>query len=549
MKREKIYDGITGIREDLIEKAEHYKFKGEQALNEEADIINMDRKAKRSGRTPWMKWMATAACLCLVVGTGVFVLRNIGGKTGDGTASEGGGGASGTVFMSYAGPILPLTSVSDTTGITAERKIDFDFLPYKRVQAGEADCYGEIATHAHYATESIVTDQYVLTNSTEQDITLQVVYGFAGSFSDKNKYVPEIAVDGNTAETTLYAGRYSGSFHSAYGINTDKTDRSNLLELTQWESYEKLLADGAYLADALAEYPELEQEVIVYRLSDLTYDGTDEDATNPTMNLSFYMDPHKTTIMSWGSTGGKNDPETGNFHRHYDIPTSDWEKERAEDGYLIVLGEDVKDLTMQGYKAGIYKEGKELEQATATLERYEANLGEVLWEILIKNRELYESGLDEADKKIFNRVSDEMLYGSVAELLYDYGVLSEDVAERYDFGMLEDMRMETYHMDRILYLTFEVTVPAGGSVTVDASMVKAGSFDFYGEGLKREGYDMMTDAGSTFTFSGQQASISNTEHIRIVGQNFGFDPENGITEVTLDRNMPHYYLEVEQVEE
>lgn len=43
MKREKIYDGITGIREDLIEKAEHYKFKGEQALNEEADIINMDR--------------------------------------------------------------------------------------------------------------------------------------------------------------------------------------------------------------------------------------------------------------------------------------------------------------------------------------------------------------------------------------------------------------------------------------------------------------------------------------------------------------------------
>ena len=310
MKREKIYDGITGIREDLIEKAEHYKFKGEQALNEEADIINMDRKAKRSGRTPWMKWMATAACLCLVVGTGVFVLRNIGGKTGDGTASEGGGGASGTVFMSYAGPILPLTSVSDTTGITAERKIDFDFLPYKRVQAGEADCYGEIATHAHYATESIVTDQYVLTNSTEQDITLQAVYGFAGSFSDKNKYVPEIAVDGNTAETTLYAGRYSGSFHSAYGINTDKTDRSNLLELTQWESYEKLLADGAYLADALAEYPELEQDVIVYRLSDLTYDGTDEDATNPTMNLSFYMDPHKTTIMSWGSTGGRNDPET-----------------------------------------------------------------------------------------------------------------------------------------------------------------------------------------------------------------------------------------------
>ena len=60
---------------------------------------------------------------------------------------------------------------------------------------------------------------------------------------------------------------------------------------------------------------------------------------------------------------------------------------------------------------------------------------------------------------------------------------------------------------------------------------------------------MMTSLGSAFTFSGQKASISNTQYIRIVGQNFGFDLENGIDEVELDLNEPHYYLEVEQAEE
>ena len=106
-----------------------------------------------------------------------------------------------------------------------------------------------------------------------------------------------------------------------------------------------------------------------------------------------------------------------------------------------------------------------------------------------------------------------------------------------------------YHMDRVMYVCFDVVVPAGGSVAVDATMSKDGSFDFYGEGVTREGYDMMTDVGSTFDFTNQSASISNTEHIRIVGQNFGFDLENGITKVELDRSVPHYYLEVEQVEE
>ena len=49
-----------------------------------------------------------------------------------------------------------------------------------------------------------------------------------------------------------------------------------------------------------------------------------------------------------------------------------------------------------------------------------------------------------------------------------HGVLSEESAERYDAGWLEDLEVDT--VDRVFYLEAEVTVPAGGSVQLTAEM-------------------------------------------------------------------------------
>ena len=54
MSNENIYDGITGIREDIVQKVENYQFK--------------KKENKKSGKKAWMKWGAMAACACLVVG-------------------------------------------------------------------------------------------------------------------------------------------------------------------------------------------------------------------------------------------------------------------------------------------------------------------------------------------------------------------------------------------------------------------------------------------------------------------------------------------------
>ena len=94
MKNEIMYDGITGIREDIVLQAEKYQF---------------DKKSRNKGRKDvWMKYGIMAACVCLAVGLGVFVLGiGKGAKPGDTAGSGSGGHESGSTFMSYAGPVFP----------------------------------------------------------------------------------------------------------------------------------------------------------------------------------------------------------------------------------------------------------------------------------------------------------------------------------------------------------------------------------------------------------------------------------------------------------
>ena len=73
----------------------------------------------------WKRWGAAAALL-LVVGVGSYVLPRLGGRAGsNGTGDPGAGGDSGSdgasTFMSYAGPVFPLTLKEADSTITARR--------------------------------------------------------------------------------------------------------------------------------------------------------------------------------------------------------------------------------------------------------------------------------------------------------------------------------------------------------------------------------------------------------------------------------------------
>ncbi|MGI6526038.1 MAG: hypothetical protein ACOX25_01350 [Caldicoprobacterales bacterium] len=70
--------------------------------------------------------------------------------------------------------------------------------------------------------------------------------------------------------------------------------------------------------------------------------------------------------------------------------------------------------------------------------------------------------------------------------------------------MVEDIISETNTLDRVFYLEFPITVPAGGSITITADMHKEPSYDFYCSGSDNkgiQGYDMGNPLRKQFAFS------------------------------------------------
>jgi len=515
MKAMDLFDGITAIPGDMIEEAETHRF----------------RK-----RRPWVRYAAVAAAFAAAIGIGGILTGRIqtpmmGGKAGGG---GNGGGENGYSYMHYVGPVLPLTVIGDAEGVTAGRHVDYDFLPYRtRTERIEHD--GKSDTYDAWDTDAIVTDSYTLVNAAGEDKTLSLLYPAALTVNETVDYLPTITVDGEQRETTLHAGPYSGGFMDASG-GKDPKERVNLDQISSWEDYAALLADGSYQAAAFAPAPDLNVPVTVYRVDDYAVAPT--DAVNPSLQISFRVDYDKTIVMTYGSNGGSNDAENGVCTRIVGGLANEYRP--PEPMYVVLCGDDIDGYTLQGYANMGGDAGTEID-VTATVTRYETTLDVFLRQIIdraLDERYQWQYGADLTGSGIPR----ELLHRLAAELLVQYGVLSDDPHERY-FGMLEEV-FEAYIMRRVLYLSFDVTVPAGESVEITATMRRDGSMDYIGKKKNVEGYDLATRLGSLLTFTEQHASLSHAEEIVMGENNFGFDPERGVTEVTLDLAAEHYWMQV-----
>lgn len=526
MTSETIYDAITMIPDRLIEEAGAYTFR------------------KRSN---WKRLAALAAAFALVVGLGAGVATGripIIGLGGAGSGGGGnGGGENGYSYMHYVGPVLPLTATGDTAGVTAARHVDYDFSPYiteRRAYLPGENAPGEPSYYNYYQSEAIVTDVYTLTNTTGEDKTLSLLYPVELNLNESLDRLPTITVDGKAVETTLHAAPYSGGFGDAWGGH-DPNARLNLDFITEWEGYVDLLSDGSYQAAAFAPYPELTVPITVYKVDDYVVAPT--DAVNPSLQFSYHIDYDRTVVMSYGANGGSNDFAAGVGNRM--VGGLGHEYRPPEPMYVIFYGDDIDGYTLQGYANMGGKAGTEID-VTATVTRYETTMDAFLRQVVdawFADGGRYETVYGKQDRTVTSVAPREMLYGLAADLLASYGVLSDDPTYRYDYGMLEDV-YEAYTMDRVLYLAFDVTVPAGGSAEVTASMRKDGSYDFYGKGMNVHGYDLATRLGSTLRFTEQTASVSNTAEITIAENNFGFDLSKGITAVMLQNDTEHYWMQI-----
>lgn len=529
-----------------------------EAMNSLTDATleeNIPGAAEKKRR--WKKWAGLAASLAVVVlGVGIFTgfIPLLGGRAGQG--GLGSDGAS--VFMSYAGPVFPLTLREENTAIEAQRNITLDFEPWVPVWISnqeEADSrtwlteeerqdvldfYNEYYPEGGQyksSTDILVTDSYTLTNTSAEDQSLTVLYPFVSGLNNLEENRPTLTADGTKLETTLRVGTYAGGFEGVWGAD-DPEGTANLAYPHSWTDYQALLSDGSYLENALGPGPDVtDVPVVVYKLTDPYGPERDEEAgiTNPTLRVSFSLDYDKTNILTYGFHGASYDREMGTMMQSFSIPEPGEADYGTKEYYLLVLGEDVENMTIQGYASGGMEEGApKLEGCGATVERYESDLDTMLRQLLPLIWE--ERGQEDADFELY--------YRAFLEQLLSYGVLSDKPVERYDTGWLEFIEED---MVRVCWLESEITVPAGGTVNLTAAMTKEGSYDFDCTGTDNVGvcgYDLVTKLGSNLACSAQTATLEDRGQIEIVRQNFGFDLEKGITTVTLDPAEEHYYLEV-----
>ncbi|MGI5900414.1 MAG: hypothetical protein ACOX8S_10940 [Christensenellales bacterium] len=500
----RLFNAVTNIRDDLIDRAQYSK----------ANAL----------RRSWKPWAAIAACAVLAVGAAAVMLQQSfrlpGGSSG-GAGAGGSGHADGSsVFMSYAGPVFPLTLSEQDSEITANRHIAYDF------SLAREDSLRVWGAH--------VQDNYTLLNHSSQQREASLLYPFAGSFNELAKQMPTITVDGELVSPTLHPGGYSGSFTGVHGAD-DPEGSSNVLHLDSWEGYKALLESGGYQAKALADYPSLGQQVTVYSFTD--FEAPLDEFNAASQAITFTINPEKTTILLYGFNGGEYGAE-GQRRFSYFVPNET--RRESSEKYIVVLGDDIGEYALQGYKNGAIEKGNELDGVSASVTRTERILSDVLGDIVKNFILVYDDGKGLA-------VSDGMFLGAVSEFMLEYGLLSGSVRDRYDTAMLEDMISETKNLDRIFYLEFPVTIPAGRSASVMASMHKQPSYDFHCTGSDNvgvQGYDMVTRIGSNLYFDAVTAEITNIDEIEIVRQNFGFDTASGVTKVSIDPTIEHYYLEI-----
>lgn len=506
-------------------------------LIEEADAASSAAAFKR--RPFPYRFLGAAACLALICGLGLWLRAGgqvnggfSGGTDGmsPGAGSGGSGHGAGTVFMSYAGPVFPLTTLEDG-GLTAERTLTWDFAP-GAYDDGEPRQWG-----------AEVNDRYVLSNPQEEDVTVTALYPFAGSFYDLAQIRPAVRADGTEIRAQLYAGPYAGGFCSAYGEEDPSHNTLNLAGLNSWEDYRVLLRDGAYLGRTLEGYPALDIPVTVYRFSD--FEAPHMQYPAATQAVSLTVEPEATEILTYGFNGMSWDGESGFRQYSYFVP--DGAAREPETKVLVVLGRDIGGYTLQGYEDGGCDAGGEIDGVSCTVIREETTLGEVLDCLCREYAAFYARGLGPDRPSPFDVVSPEMYRGAAAELLVQYGAVSDAPVDRYAAGRLDDILYEVLIHGRVLYLAFPVTVPAGGSATVDCGLWKAPSYDFQCSGSDNvglQGYDMVTRLGSSLAFTRQTAALENAEGIEIVRQNLGLDLEGGVSSVELDMAEEHYYLEI-----
>ena len=394
-------------------------------------------------------------------------------------------GAAPHSYSSYSVPVLPMTSLLEAEGVTVERHLELDLSPYETRPNLWID-----------HEKLLVKDVYQLTNTTEEAVSMQLACPFAGRLSDRAEEHPAITVEGKKVNGDLYA-------------SVDMEESAHKAD--NWKEFAAAYRETNFLEEALGEVPDWEEKAIVYSFSDFACGDINAKTGKLAFQVDYTQDYEKSSVWSYGAIYRSINEEEGTGAAAFHVYGEDtsWALPR---GWLIVLGEDIRDVTFQGYEDPWSGDETLREDITAEVDRYETTMTEAVWMLA----EEYSRTGDRANYKSFELATAERLYdGAMKRLWQD----TQRESDRY-------WDMDTVFRDvvsdrRMLYTVFEVEIGPGETISVEAEYLHEGSLHTSKRHTDWSGYDIAATLGSNLNFTVQTASVKGDfPFIRQVKQNW-----------------------------
>ena len=443
-------------------------------------------------KKPKKRISATGIGLIVLLVGGYLLMNMIFNTNGSGSGE----------FNRYRGPVLPMTSLNGAEGVAVQRNVDFDFSPYQNPKD-----YSTLGKGA-----AGITDTYVLTNTTEESRTMELVYGFQGQFIDHKEEFPTITVDGATIQARLYPS-----------VDTE----SLVWDAHNFDKYKDVLLENNFLEVAMKKPEMADLPVKAYHFTDLAYNG-DDVAAYPMLVVSFFTDEG---TKLWTNIADSIGTVEGSDRKQLMFKV-----ERGE-AWIFSAGGELNDMEFGGNRDHNISENSAIE-VEYNLNTYDTTLSAVMSQFA----QAYEFWSVEGQETYPNpgfMTPEILLDGAIKRMEHPDWVMNA-----YGICLIDELFHQVVTESRMMYLVFPVELAPGQSVIVEASYIQEPSLDISGPKHYREGYDLATKLGSDLNFTKLTSSLTNTAPIELGDQNFGFDLEQGITDVILDLNVDRYYLEV-----
>ena len=449
--RETLYNAITDLPDERIEEA----------------LPPRKEPKNRGGRKALLPLAACLAAAALFGAWDHGLLGHGGGA---------GGGGTGEVYMSYAGPVFPLSALGDPD-LTAERSVTFDFSPYAPHEETWETPEGQTEQSTAWKSQAVVTDSYTLTNRLDTEQTVTLLYPFAADLLSGQDLRPTLTVDGQAVETALHIGPTAEGYKDLFTGDPEAANAPwNLIDLMGWTSYRTILEAG-YLDRTLAPVPALDQPVTVYRLTGCAppagYEGESFD-----LGVTYRPGAR---VLTWGFNAGFRDEETGAEGRGCVVSADGSDRTVPA---LIVLDGDLEDAEVRAYAPGRFE--TPLEGASWTLTREETTLAQVLPAIAgesLANSWRYGDGAS-----LLSALTPAEYTDLAARSLSDLGVLTGDPAQLYGAGMLEELLNTSFSYMKEIGESFFDTLEGEGLSADDLSSKQRGIASYFNK-LRKGTFD------------------------------------------------------------